>query len=88
MALGSITEQDASTLLNDLRLGLNADGYDLVVSALDDKLRLDIVAQDDSCEDCLVPKETMTQYAVDALQERYAGITHDDIVMAYPAQQH
>ena len=88
MALGSITQEDATTLLNDLRLGLNADGYDLLVSAIDDKLRLDIVARDDSCEDCLVPKETMTQYAVDALQERYGGVTSDDIVMAYPAQQH
>ena len=45
VALGNITEQDASTLLNDLRLGLNADGYDLLVSAIDDKLRLDIVAR-------------------------------------------
>jgi hypothetical protein len=88
VALGNITEQDASSLLDDLRLGLNADGYDLLVSGIDEKLRLDIVARDDSCEDCLVPKETMTQYAVAALQERYSTITPDDIVMAYPAQQH
>lgn len=88
MALGKLTEQDAASLLNDLRLGLNADGYDLLVSGIDDKLRLSIVARDGSCEDCLVPETTMSQYAAAALQERYSSITADDIVLRYPAQQH
>lgn len=89
MAIGNLTEQDASSLLNDLRLGLNADGYDLQVSGIDDKIRLSIVvAREGNCEDCLVPREVMGQYAALALQERYTGITPDDIVLRYPVEQH
>lgn len=87
MAIGNLTEQDASTLLNNLRLGLNADGYDLLVSGIDDKVRLNIVARDGSCEDCLVPREVMGAYAASALQEQYAGITPDDIDLRYPVEQ-
>jgi hypothetical protein len=88
VAIGELTEQDASSLLNDLRLGLNADGYDLEVSGIDDKLRLNIVALENSCEDCLVPAATMSQYAASAIQERYATITPDDIIFRYPVEQH
>ena len=89
MAIGNLTAQDASSLLSDLRLGLNADGYDLEVTGIDDKLRLSIVvAREGNCEDCLVPPEVMGQYAASALLERYSGITPDDIVLRYPIEQH
>jgi hypothetical protein len=86
MAIGELTEHDAAALLNDLRTGLNADGYDLEVSGVDDKVELTIVARDDACEDCLVPKDVMGQIMAAALQQGHQGITAEDIVLRYPAE--
>lgn len=87
MAIGNLTRSDASALLDDLRIGLNADGYDLEVAAVDDKVQLRIVvARENACEDCLVPKDIMGQIAATALRERDAGVTADDIVFSYPAE--
>lgn len=86
MAVRDLTQDDASRLLDDLRQGLNADGYDLRV-AVDGRVQLRIVvAREDACEDCLVPKEIMSQMAAAALQERDGGITAADIDLLYPAE--
>lgn len=83
--LKSITPSEASDTLSGLRQGLNADGYDLEVSTIDDKVRLRIVALDGACEDCLSPPSVMTRIFAAALQERESSITPDDIVIQYPA---
>jgi hypothetical protein len=87
MAIGTLSASEVSALLGDLRDGLNSDGYDLRVSSSADKLELDIVvAREDACADCLVPKEIMAQIAAMAIQEKHSGVTADDIVLRYPAE--
>lgn len=87
MAVGDLTPSDASRLLSGLREGLKSDGYELEVSNVDGKLQLRIVvAREDACEDCLVPKEIMSQVAAVALHEGSTSITADDIVLRYPAE--
>jgi hypothetical protein len=68
-----------------VRTGFNADGSDLEVSGVNDIVELTIVARDDACEDCLVPKDVMRQI-MDALQQGHQGIPAEDIVLRYPAE--
>ena len=87
MTLGAMTPDEASALLQDLRGGLEADGYDLKVSGAQGKLHLSIVvAREDACEDCLVPKPIMAQIAVMALQQKSDAVTADDLILLYPAE--
>lgn len=86
MAVANLTEHEAYSLLNDLRQGLNADGYDLVVAGLADKLELRVVATEAACEDCLVPKDIMSAIFASALQQGGKQITAEDILLEYPAE--
>jgi hypothetical protein len=52
---------------------------------VNDIVELTIVARDDACEDCLVPKDVMRQI-MDALQQGHQGIPAEDIVLRYPAE--
>lgn len=57
MANASVDES-----IEDLRLMLQPDGYDLVVASEEgDEVNLTVVAGAEACEDCLVPKEVFEQ---------------------------
>jgi hypothetical protein len=78
------THDDVDASIEPLRAGLDADGYDMEIAAIDDKIRLRIVARDDACEDCLVPKEVMTRIIAAKLQDHQATVSPDDIEITYP----
>lgn len=56
-----MTTTEIQDQLADIREGLIADGYDMSVRTHDAVLTIEIVAGPDSCADCLVPKDLMTQ---------------------------
>lgn len=61
---------------------LHADGYALEVVNLEKGvLTAKIVATPDACEDCLVPKDTMSLVVQDTLPESSGVI---DVVLHYP----
>lgn len=65
-----MSDSNTATALTGLREGLQADGYDLVVEDhADDLLALRVVALDNACEDCLVPKDLMESVILDALPD-------------------
>jgi hypothetical protein len=52
-----VTEVDVERALAGLKLGYNADGYDLLVDAVTDGVaRVRIAPGPDACQECLVPK--------------------------------
>jgi len=79
------TLEEVSDSIDGLRLGLRADGYDLEVTGIDDKLRMRVIALEDACEDCLVPREAMARILAAKLQDRQDSITSNDIDLTYPA---
>ena len=80
------TETDVTKSIDPLRVGLNADGYDMEIASIDDKIRLRVVTLDNPCEDCLVPQDVMARIIASKLQEHQATVTADDIVITYPAE--
>ena len=77
---------DVSAFLTDLRQGLRSDGYELDVVATSPKVEVAISAGPDACEDCLVPKDLMARYVVNALRELDDELTTDDVVLTYPGE--
>jgi hypothetical protein len=66
-----MTDTTAEASIEKLRSMLQPDGYDLVVAATEgDRVDLVVVAGDDACEECLVPKvvfeEIVSQHLVPA----------------------
>jgi Fe-S cluster biogenesis protein NfuA len=80
------TETAVMASIDPLRMGLNADGYDMEIMSIDDKIRLRVIAMDDACEDCLVPQEVMARIIASTLQASESAVTPDDIVISYPAE--
>lgn len=69
--------------LVQLREGLNVDGYEMKVRNADDGvLDVEVLARDDACEDCLVPKEAMAQIIQAALPE---DMGFHSVQLAYPS---
>lgn len=67
--------------LDDIRSGLEADGYELIVRGQDeDALEIEIAATPDACEDCLVPKEIMSRIIATKLE-----LEPSHIKLNYPA---
>jgi hypothetical protein len=62
-----------------LRSTLAADGYELDVAEDGDRVRVTIIATDQACADCLVPKDLMRGILAQAL-----GVPPDGIDLTYP----
>jgi hypothetical protein len=62
-----------------LRSTLSADGYELDVAEDGDRVRVTIIATDQACADCLVPKDLMRGILARAL-----GVPQDSIDLTYP----
>jgi hypothetical protein len=80
----TIAPDDADRLLAPIRVGLEADGYRLNVSAAGEALRIDVEATPEACAECLVPKpimETMVRRALAA----QGGAEAVPIEIGYPA---
>jgi hypothetical protein len=82
-----LTVSDVHALLAGLRDGLRADGYELAVVAAGPRVQLEIQATPAACEDCLVSKELMVGYVVEALHEMSLGLTAGDVDLRYPADE-
>lgn len=68
--------------LNQLRTMLGADGYDLAWRQTGpDSIGLEVVAGEDACDECLVPKAVMLGIVSNLLSP--AGVTASELV--YPA---
>lgn len=56
-----MTVTSAEEKLAGIRAGLNADGYEMVVSEEGPTLVVEIVASPASCADCLIPQRIMEE---------------------------
>ena len=75
--------ESAVSALQPFSSALAADGYSLVVSALDgDGLAVEIVAGPDACEDCLIPKEMFAGMLSARLSSE--GVVFSDLTLVYP----
>ena len=64
--------------------GLSADGYTLEVSRpSSERLRVEIVAGPDACEECLIPKEMFEGMLSSRL--RSEGVVFSDLSLIYPS---
>ena len=64
------THDETLQRLDEVRETLRADGYDLRVDGLaGGRLDLTILALEDACEECLVPKAIMRQVIADSLRD-------------------
>lgn len=72
------------TALAPTRDGLEAAGFELLLTDSDGRLRMTVVAAEGACEDCLVPKSLFRQMAGDEIAE--AGLAPvGEIEVVYPA---
>ncbi|HEY6294650.1 MAG TPA: hypothetical protein VIX15_03215 [Streptosporangiaceae bacterium] len=62
-----------------LRSTLAADGYEMDVAEQGDRVRVTIIATDQACADCLVPKDLMRSILAQTL-----GVPDDAIDLTYP----
>ena len=62
-----------------LRSTLAADGYELEVAEEEDRVRVTIIATEQACADCLVPKDLMTSILAQTLD-----VPADTIDLTYP----
>jgi hypothetical protein len=62
-----------------IRSTLAADGYELDVAEDGDRVRVTIIATDQACAGCLVPKDLMRAILAQAL-----GVPPDGIDLTYP----
>jgi hypothetical protein len=67
--------------LATVRSTLEADGYQIEVREVGDRVGVQIVATPEACEDCLVPKPLMRTMLTDAL-----GVPEQFIDLAYPGE--
>lgn len=81
MSAPSATITNALAPLKDM---LAADGYMLELSESGDGLLAEIKATPEACADCLVPKDMMKTYFIEALR---AAVEFDvpDVTLIYPA---
>jgi len=77
------TAEEVTSSLGALRTGLNADGYNLELMSIDDKVRLKVVALENACEECLVPKEVMARILASQIE---TPIAPEDIAITYPIE--
>jgi hypothetical protein len=86
MAVTSEALTDLRRLLSDM---LGADGYRAAVTAWPDDdrghPRIEIIAQEGACADCLVPKEMLRLVLV---KESPPGIEIDEADIVYPGESH
>ena len=66
-----------------LRSTLAADGYEMDVAEDGDRVRVTIIATEQACADCLVPKDLMRRILGDAL-----GVPPAAIDLTYPPESH
>lgn len=72
------------TALEPVRQQLRADGYDLRARIADENmLEVQVVAGDEACEDCLVPRAVFATMLSEELAS--AGIAVAGVDVAYPA---
>jgi hypothetical protein len=62
-----------------LRSTLAADGYELEMAEVGDRVRATITATEQACADCLVPKDLMRSILAETL-----GVPADAIDLTYP----
>jgi len=62
-----------------LRSALAADGYEIDVAEEGDRVRVTIIATDQACADCLVPKDLMR-----AILAQTLSVPADAIDLTYP----
>jgi hypothetical protein len=66
---------------------LEADGYRLAVSASENnRLRVEVIAGPEACEDCLIPKSMLEKMLVAALGG--AGLPSLALELVYPVEGH
>jgi hypothetical protein len=86
MSPGESAGDERAELETLLRGMLEPDGYELVVhewpAQPGDRLRLEIVATEAACEDCLAPKEVLRLILGDRLPAGTAPLSDADLV--YP----
>ena len=75
---------DLQTALEPIAATLEADGYRLETLEEDGRLRVQIAAGPDACEDCLVPKSMMQAMIVDTLAR--SGVAPGVIDLRYPGE--
>jgi len=69
-------QHDYDAALEELRPGLEADGFELSVESVEDgTARVLLAALPSACLDCLVPDDTLIAILVGAFQERWPEIT-------------
>ena len=71
-----------SAALEPTRKGLEAAGFSLSLAEHDGRLRLTVVAGENACEDCLVPKSLFRQMATDEICD--AGMEPAELEIVYP----
>jgi hypothetical protein len=80
-------EMAAAAALADLDAALRTDGYRLdVTEASSDRFEITVRAASEACDDCLVPKDVMSDIVTTALNR--AGVNAVGVALVYPADAH
>jgi hypothetical protein len=64
----------------ELRSSLAADGYEMDIAESGDRVSVTIIATEQACADCLVPKDLMR-----GILGKTLGVDRDAIDLTYPA---
>jgi hypothetical protein len=64
----------------ELRSSLAADGYEMDIAESGDRVSVTIIATEQACADCLVPKDLMR-----GILGKTLGVASDAIDLTYPA---
>lgn len=77
-----MTENAINEALEQLRPGLNSDGFDLRLGSVDPSGVVQIIleAKPGACLDCLVPEDLMVRILEDAIRQRDASLDHVELV--------
>lgn len=72
-----ITKQLIEDALEDVRPGLEADGFELTLEAIseDGVVEVALIATPEACHDCLVPDEILTQIIEGSVARRATDVT-------------
>jgi hypothetical protein len=76
---------EISGALSNMRAVLQADGYDLDISADDGAVVLAVTAGPDACVECLVPQELFLPMVRDALVKQGLQGAADAVQLQYPS---